>query len=132
MGPAGTPGKTAIVPWRNEFVGLMCVEAPDVRFEDVVRIAITGPETKCPIDVTLFDICELGSLQVVSVVSPIPTLVGACVLDNLVRIRISGDLPEYVLVKLSGIRAGRGTVRFPRFNEEQMHKNDAFWDQARG
>ena len=74
--------------------------------------------------------CELGSLAVVGIATPIPTLVGVEIHDHLLRIHISGKLPEYVTLKLSGIRAGRQSVRFPRFTEDQMLKNNAFWRQA--
>jgi hypothetical protein len=129
-GPKGDPGKTAIVAWRNEYLGLMCVESPQVRFEDVMRVRIQGEVTTCPISREFYDICELNSLEVVGVSTPIPTVVGVEITDNLLQVRIAGKLPEYVTVKVSGIRAGRQGVRFPRYTEDQMHKNDAFWRQA--
>ena len=131
-GPTGPPGdKTAIVPWGGEFVGLFCVEGPQVRFEDVVRVPLTGPVTVHPIDRTFVDVCEPGSLLVVGLSTPRPVLVGAEVDDNLLRISVTGAVPDYAVVKLSGIRAGRNAVRFTRYTEEQMHKNANFWNQAR-
>jgi hypothetical protein len=67
---------------------------------------------------------------VVGVSASIPTLIGAEVVDNYVRVRVTGDIPEFVTLKLSGIRAGRNEVRFPKYTEDQMHKNNAFWGQA--
>jgi hypothetical protein len=110
---------------------LFCVEAPTVRFEDIIRVAITGPETIQPLDKTFVDVCQLGSLEVVGMASPVPALVGAEIHDNLLHVRVRGDLPPYVTVKISGIRAGHEAMRFTRHTEEQMHKNNAFWDQAR-
>jgi len=131
-GPTGPPDKTAILPWRGEFVGLFCVESPSVRFEDVVRVVLQGPETVHRIDPTFLDCCEPGSVEVVGVVSPLPTLIGAEIVDNLVRVRVSGRPPDYVVLTLSGIRAGRRDVRFPRYSESQMHRNNEFWGQAHG
>lgn len=130
-GPQGPPGdKMAIVPSRDQFVALFCVESPEVRFEDVVRIPVSSAETTHVVDKTFVDVCEPGSLEVVGFASPSPAIVGVEAMDNLLRIRVSGELPEYVMVKISGIRAGRAEVRFPMRTEEQMHKNNNFWDQA--
>ena len=131
QGPQGPPGdKMAIVPSRDQFVALFCVESPQVRFEDVVRIPISTADTTHVVDKTFVDVCEPGSLEVVGVSSPTPALVGVDAIDNLLRVKVSGDLPSHVTVKISGIRAGRAEVRFPMRTEEQMHKNNNFWDQA--
>lgn len=135
MGPTGAtgpPDKTAIVPVRGQFVALFCVESPEVRFEDVVRVPIKQSDSTHVVDRTYVDVCEPGSLQVVGVSSPLPCQVGADVTDNLLRIRINGPLPPYVTVQLSGIRAGREQVRFPLRTEEQRQRNDDFWGQAHG
>ncbi len=131
QGIQGIPGdKTAIVAHRDSFVGLFCVEAPQVRFEDVVRLKLQGRDHMYPLDRTYVDVCEPGSLLVVGVSTSIPTLIGVEVVDNYVRVRVNGDIPEFVTLKLSGIRAGRNEVRFPNYTEDQMHKNNAFWGQA--
>jgi hypothetical protein len=133
MGPTGPTGpvdKNAIVEARGGLVALFCVESPDVRFEDVVRIPIDRADSTHVVDRVFTDVCEPGSLQVAGVSSPLPSQIGAEVSDNLLRIRISGALPPYVTVKLSGIRAGRLGVRFPMRTEEQRQRNDAFWGQA--
>ncbi len=129
-GPTGPPDKTAIVPARGQFVALFCVESPEVRFEDVVRIPIEDADSTHVVDRIFSDVCEPGSLQVVGVAAPTPCLIGAEAIDNLLRIRIDGDLPPYVTVKLSGVRAGRSDVRFPERTAEQMDRNNAFWNQA--
>ena len=80
QGPQGPPGlKTAIVPCEGEHVALFCVESPDVRFEDVVRLPITGPITTKTIDPRFIEVCEPGSIDVISVTSPLPALIGAVV-----------------------------------------------------
>jgi hypothetical protein len=131
QGPQGPSGaKNAIVAWRNEFIGLFCVEAPQVRFEDVLRISITERETVHPLPREFVDICDLNSLSVIGATSPTPAMIGAEIDDNVLRLHIEGKLPEYVVVKISGLRAGHGQLRFPRYSEVQKQKNDAFWRQA--
>jgi hypothetical protein len=111
---------------------LFCVESPEVRFEDVVRVPIDRADSTHVVDRVFTDVCEPGSLQVVGVSAPLPCQIGADVSDNLLRVRITGALPPYVTVKLSGIRAGRTGVRFPMRTEEQRQRNDSFWNQAHG
>jgi hypothetical protein len=131
QGPQGPTGaKNAIVGWRDEFLGLFCVESPQVRFEDVLRITIAEAETVYPLPREFVDICELNSLCVVGATSPTPAMIGAEIDDNLLRLRIEGELPAYVVVKISGLRGGHGQLRFPRYSQEQKQKNDAFWHQA--
>jgi hypothetical protein len=62
------PGmKMAIVPCQSDFVALFCVESPEVRFEDVVRVPVTGPVTRAVIDPRFIEVCEPGSIDVISV-----------------------------------------------------------------
>lgn len=122
--------KMAIVPCQNEHVALFCVESPDVRFEDVVRIPITGAVTCAAIDPRFIAVCEPGSIDVISVSSPLPALVGALVKGDQLIVRVSGNLPPFVIVTLSGIRAGNRGLRFPRKTRDQMLRNNAFWSTA--
>ena len=55
----------------------------------------------------------------------------AAIVDNLLRVHVEGKVPKFVTVKLTGIRAGRSEIRFPKHTEDQMLKNNRFWDQAR-
>ena len=134
QGPQGSPGmpgmKMAIVPCEGEHVALFCVESPDVRFEDGVRVRITGAITTKPIDSRFVEVCEPGTIQVISVASPLPSLIGAAVDRDQLVVRIEGDLPPYVIVTLSGIRAGHRGFRFPRKTRDQMLRNNAFWSTA--
>lgn len=131
QGPQGSPGmKMAIVPCEGDFVALFCVESPEVRFEDFVRVPITGPMTTTAIDPRFIAVCEPGSIDVISVTSPFPTLIGAAVDRDQLIVRIPGDRPPYVIVTLSGIRAGHRNNRFPRMTRDQMLRNHAFWSSA--
>jgi hypothetical protein len=131
QGPQGTPGmKMAIVPCQSDFVALFCVESPEVRFEDVVRVPVTGPVTRAAIDPRFTEVCEPGSIDVISVTTPLPALVGATVEGPEILVRVAGDLPPYVVVTLSGIRSGSRNIRFPRKTRDQMQRNNAFWSTA--
>lgn len=123
--------KMAIVPHQDDYVALFCVESPNVRFEDVVRVPIVGPLTTARLDPVFVDVCEPGSLNVISVASPTPASVGAAIDGEVVTVRIAGDLPPFVIVTVSGIRAGSRGVRFPRKTREQMLRNNSFWDQSK-
>ena len=122
--------KMAIVPCQSDFVALFCVESPEVRFEDVVRVPVTGPVTRTAIDPQFIEVCEPGSIDVISVISLLPALVGAAVEGSEIVVRVAGDLPPYVVVKLSGIRSGSRNVRFPLKTRDQMQRNNAFWSTA--
>jgi hypothetical protein len=126
------PGdKQAIVAALGEFVGLYCVESPNIRFEDVLRIPISNVQTTWALDPLFLEVCEAGTIDAVGVSSPAPAIVGVEVIGESLRIRIDGELPPYVVVTLSGIRKGRQGVRFPRHTPEQMLANERFWNQAR-
>jgi hypothetical protein len=123
--------KMAIVPHQDDFVALFCVESPDVRFEDVVRVPVTGPVTTARLDPMFVGVCEPESLDVISVSAPTPAAIGAAIAGDTVTIRIEGDLPPFVIVTVSGVRAGSRGVRFPRKTREQMLRNNSFWDQSK-
>ena len=57
--------------------------------------------------------------------------IGAAVTGETVTVRIEGDLPPFVVVTISGIRAGSRGVRFPRKTRDQMLRNNSFWDQSK-
>lgn len=123
--------KMAIVPHQDDHVALFCVESPDVRFEDVVRVPVVGPVTTVQLDPVFVGVCEPGSLDVISVASPTPASIGAAIDGEAITVRIEGDLPPFVIVTVSGIRTGSRGVRFPRKTREQMLRNNSFWDQSK-
>jgi len=132
QGPQGAPGmKMAIVPAAGEHVALFCVESPDIRFDDLVKVPITGTVTTVRMDRTYFTVCEPGTVEVAGVAASQPAIVGACIDGDAVVVRVEGNLPPYVTVRLSGIRRGYAGTRFPKKTRAQMFKNNAFWDQAR-
>ena len=62
---------------------------------------------------------------------PMPATIGAVVTGDTVTVRIEGDLPPFVIITVSGVRAGSRGVRFPRKTRDQMLRNNAFWDQSK-
>ena len=119
------------MPYQDRYVGLYCVESPEARFQDVVRVPILTPTTTVPIDPVFLAVCEQGSVEVISVASPSPAVVGASLSGRWLTVKVASDLPPFVTVLLSGIRLGRRGMRFPVMTRTQMLRNNSFWDQAR-
>ena len=113
-------------------MGLVCVEMPEVRFEDVVTMPIPSDlEGRVPLDPLFIGACEPGSIKVVGLVPSEPVILGATIRDEHVVINRNTCFATagYVTVRVSGIRKGRGDVRFPRFSEEEFKKNTQFWNE---
>ena len=130
---AGDPIKTAIVESvSGQYVDLYCVESPDVRFEDVVSIKANGRlKIEQEIDPEFVFVCEQNSIKAVSYTTTEPALCGVKVKENKLIITFSGNIPEEVTVKLSGIRKGSKGVRFTPKTKEQADHNNDFWNQSK-
>ena len=145
QGPQGEPGdptKTAILPVKgsqgeNEYVELICVEMPEVRFEDIVYLNggnqgdnrhIVSKE----IDDYFLQSCEIDTIKPVSVMTSIPIECGAYVENNKVFVEILGESIRNqsieITVTLSAIRKGRKNRRFATHTKEEMEKNRSFWN----
>ena len=131
--------KMAIVQIDGRFVGLHCVESPDVRFEDVLTVVLTGgrwsKSITLPMDATFRDVCEPDSIVVVSATPSRPVIVGARIVGPRLTVeaveRGLGTLERLeVNVRLSGIRKQFAGVRFPVFTEKQARVNNAFYAKA--
>ena len=127
------PGsKMAIVPYRGiadteeQYVALACVEMPEVRFDDVVRVPVGDRRhVRQMIDHIYLKVCEEGTIEVVSAVASEPAIIGARVESN--QLVVECDRPvRFVTVKLSGLRKGV-TWRFRRHTKAEMEANDRFW-----
>jgi hypothetical protein len=142
-GPPGPPGsdgdKYAIMPVdiplpgaHPGYVGLMCVEGPEVRFEDVILAGLPDPPGgRIPIDPMFLHVCEPDSIEVVGLVPSLPVVLGARVEGHEIVLsrQTYTDRPVSATIKLSGIRRGRQDVRFPRFTREQYERNTRFWNE---
>jgi hypothetical protein len=118
------------VPYEDEFVGMVCVESPDVRFEFVVDVKLNEYGVAAvPIDQIYKSICEPDTIQVVGWSTSKPILLGTVIANNTVYATASPRRgPVDVVLKLSGIRLGRKNQKFQRFTLDEMKKNTAFWN----
>jgi hypothetical protein len=102
---------------------------PEAIFEDIIKIYPKSSTIVKEIDEVFYDVCEEGSIEVTSFVPSSPTVFGAKIIENKILIELYGafNLPEFVIVKLSGIRKGRRDRRFPVYTEEEANQNNQFW-----
>jgi hypothetical protein len=148
-GPAGPTGsKYAIVKGREEdvWVGLTCVEMPETRFDDIIVVNTNEEKSirhgmllqgkiqefitlEADIDPEYHHVCEEGTIKPVSYVSSSPCVCGVRVEGLKIILEFSDvlPLPEEVVVKLSGIRAGMKDRRFDKFTKEEAKRNATFW-----
>ena len=140
-GVTGTSGaKYAIVPSKDEgsYVGLTCVEMPETRFDDVVIVRPDGERKfSIPLDEEYIFVCEQGTIKPVSYVPSEPCVCGIKIEYKslpsremtvaFVTVEIEGDIPQEIIIKFSGVRKGKGGLRFERFTAEQAKANSQFW-----
>jgi len=143
QGAQGFQGaKPAIVPIQTflgeEYVELLCVEMPEVYFEDFMTVKAGNQGHQSHIvtremDSTFMQVCEPGTIKVTSTQPSLPVPVGARVQGPSVEIEVSGEPIQNsevdVTVRLSGIRAGMVGRRFAKRTYDQMVKNNRFWEQ---
>ena len=130
-GPAGPAGaKHAIVPSYEEdkYVALVCVEQPEARFEDILVInPMASRRMSIEIDKEYLNTVEHNSVQAISYTTDIPCSCGIKVLENTIYIEVEGNIPQQIVVKISGIRKGF-TERFKPYTKKEMDNNTRFWD----
>ncbi len=148
-GPTGAQGaqglqgaKPAIVPVQTfmgeEYVELLCVEMPEVYFEDFLTIKAgnQGHQSHTvlgEIDPLFLQVCEEGTIKATAAMPSHPTNVGAKVQGPVVEVSVEGASIQSrevdIIVRLSGIRAGMVGRRFAKRTYQQMVKNNNFWSQ---
>ena len=115
---------------RTGYTALFIAEMPEVRFDDVMTVSVTDDETLIPIDPRFLEVCEPNTVQVCGCVPDLPVLVGAVVEGDHVRVRASSLSPLAsrlnLVIRLTGIRKGFNSQRFPDRTEEQFLANEAF------
>ena len=126
--------KSAMVPGinPNEFLELICVESPEVRFEDVMEIRTEGNvAVDVPIDPQFIHVCEPNSIQAVGHACSDPALAGIKIVDGWVLVKFSEltPAPDTITIKLSGIRKGRAGKRFTKRTPQEAAANNQFWGQ---
>ena len=123
---------TAIVPasWSpTGYSALFIHEMPEVRFDDVLTVTVTDDETLISIDPRFLEVCEPGSVQVCGCVPDLPIPVGAVAENDAVRVRLgarTNDEGVNLVIRLTGVRRGFSSQRFPNRTEEQFLANEAF------
>ena len=129
--------------WESRYTALICMEAPEVRFEDFNDLTLTGRYTCTELDPRYVAVCEPGTIMVRSVQGAKPGSYGATVSKKGILEIDAGFFwrlkSRKVKVSLTGIRKGFGenpsrdpfsAVRFPRRTKEQFDKNEEFLQQA--
>ena len=102
---------------------------PEVRFDDVMTATVVEDETQLPIDRKFLEVCEPGSVEVCGCVPDLPVAVGAVVMNDRVRVRLGASSDEQsvnLVIRLTGIRKGFRSQRFPDRTEEQFRANEEF------
>ncbi len=143
QGAQGLQGaKPAIVPVQTfmgeEYVELLCVEMPEVYFEDFLTIKAgnQGHQSHTvlgEIDPLFLQVCEEGTIKATAAMPSHPANVGAKVQGPVVEVSVEGASIQSrevdIIVRLSGIRAGMVGRRFAKRTYQQMVKNNNFWSQ---
>jgi hypothetical protein len=127
-GDDGSSKDSAIVPaaWsKTGYVALYTVEAPDVRFEEVMEIRLRGKATRRKIDPRYVAVCEPNTLRACSVTVDQPVAVGVSVEGDQVTVRVAeAGIATRAVVKLTGIRRGFLGTRFGEKTREQFEANE--------
>ena len=111
---------------RTSYLGLFCVEMPEVRFEDLVRGYVSTSRSLLPIDPIFLAVCEENTIEVVSVTTSEPVAAGAKVVGDQVQVQIANGEACRVVIRLSGLRKG-SMQRFPKYSKAQHDRNLDFW-----
>ena len=56
-----------------------------------------------------------------------PCAISAKVEKDKVVCTLIGDIPDFIVVKISGVRSGFSNIRFSESTEEEARLNDKFW-----
>ena len=143
QGSQGFQGaKPAIVPidtfLGQEYVELLCVEMPEVYFEDFMVIKAGEHDSDSQVvsallDKTFMQVCEPGTIRVTSLTPSVPVQIGATIRGPVIEVHLEGERVRThgieVCARISGVRKGMAGRRFAKRTYEQMMKNNAFWDQ---
>jgi hypothetical protein len=121
----------------EEYVELVCVEMPEVRFDDVIVLKAgnqgsSGHIVSKPIDDYYLQVCEPDTIKPISATASSPVKIGSYIKNNKIFVEIIGeDIKNKeieIVVKLSGLRRGTYGRKFAKHTKEEMEKNSKFWD----
>lgn len=134
--PSESSKSTAIVPAsfsRTGYAALFVLEAPEVRFDDVIVAEVHLRDTEIPIDRRFIEVCQANTIEVCGVSCDVPVAVGASVKDGKVHVRFSTKSARKrarVVIRLTGIRKGFYGQRFPSRTKNQFEANERFINSA--
>lgn len=122
---------SAVVPWRGAYLALFVVEAPEVRFEDVVRFELTRRQGFVGLDERWLQTVERSTVVIWSALQSDGDAVGVKYDArrggvNVWARRARGS----VVLSVSAVRKGKGGVRFPRRDREQYLANERLIREA--
>lgn len=110
---------------------------PNVRFDDVIKFRNIKQEyQELEVDPRYLEVCEAGTVDVVSVVPSEPVVVGAEFENGRISLKFADPDPNLsvsVTIRLSAIRKGFGDqtrFRFPNRTERQFIANEEFLNSA--
>jgi len=121
--------KAAIVKVGNSYRELDCIESPEVLFVDKMDVEVSDSTSVFVVDPIFVEVCEPGTIRVVSATPSLPVAFGARMLGTgSFEIRVS-DCRETVrfALLLCGIRKGFLGRRFSERTEEECRRNTEFW-----
>ena len=127
---------TAIVPasWSPfGYAALFVAEMPEVRFDDVLVVALDGRRTVMPMDKRFVEVCEAKSIRCCGWSGDRRGSVAVVVSEGSVVITASCFpflRPQTVTLRLSGVRKGFRGKRFPFRTRRQFDENEAFINSA--
>jgi len=130
-----TGGKSAIEMLAGEYRALFCVEAPEQRYEDIMRIELAGTYTEALADGLYMQSVVLNTIEVVGLsCNRLPPGPVAARWENphvVVECGHAPPEPILVTVRLSGLARG-AEGRFPIRSEEEFSLNRRRWRYMNG
>jgi hypothetical protein len=122
----------------TRYAALFTLEAPEVRFDDVMIAAMKPVDSYLGIDPKFIEVCHPGTIRVCGYSTDTPVVMSALVEGDKVAVRFKRGLFSWikkrkninVVVRLTGIRKGFLGVRFPSRTKNQFDHNERFINSA--
>jgi hypothetical protein len=125
----------------KKWLGLHCIESPEVLFFDVMEVKVSSVEGRdadysSKIDAKFIEACDSDSIKIIathsdgiSAAAYTAKLAFDAVEIHVHQFKVQREFS--VRVTLAGVRNGYEKIRFPEFTEEQAKKNESFWNSSR-
>jgi hypothetical protein len=137
QGPSGVTGgtKLAIVSVGKEYIGYVCLEAPEALFFETIEVVVGNVKRAgglIQIDERFIGVCEQDSVFISSLFCDGHSTAGCKFeLEGNKIVANVGRVPSFckLIITLAGKRKGSGP-RFKRHTEQQARRNERFWSEA--